>query len=107
METLYSLRRRPIFNAIRNALSAAGVKIVGRIREASNAMLLSLQGDKGSVAYLRQTLGPSTDGIRSKGPVSRLYRAFRRWSGRLSYPDKQTFSVSVGMSQTCQQETRA
>src|SRR5712692_2419434 len=33
-----------------------------------------------SVAYLRQTLGPSTDGVRPKDPVSRLYRALRRWS---------------------------
>jgi DNA-directed RNA polymerase alpha subunit len=54
---------------IRNALSAAGWKTVGEIREASDATLLSLQDlGKGSVTYLRETLGlPSTDGVRPGG----------------------------------------
>ena len=53
---------------IRNALTAAGWKTVGEIREASDATLSSLQYmGKGSVAYLRETLGlSSTDGVRSK-----------------------------------------
>ena len=51
---------------IRNAISAAGWKTVGEIREASDATLLSLQDlGKGSVTYLRQTLDlPSADGVR-------------------------------------------
>ena len=51
---------------VRNALTTAGLKTVGEIREASDAMLLSLQDlGKGSVAHLRETLGlPSTDGVR-------------------------------------------
>jgi DNA-directed RNA polymerase alpha subunit len=51
---------------IRNAVKAVGWKTVGEIREASDAMLLSLQDlGKGSVAHLRETLGlPSTDGVR-------------------------------------------
>src|SRR5712671_5999923 len=54
---------------VRNALTTAGVKTVGEIREASDAMLLSLQDlGKGSVAPLRETLGlPSTDGVRPVG----------------------------------------
>ena len=54
---------------VRNALTTAGVKTVGEIREASDAMLLSLQDlGKGSVAHLRETLGlPSTDGLRPFG----------------------------------------
>ena len=51
---------------IRNALSAAGIKTVGEVREASDATLLGLQ-DLGqrSVAHLRETLGlPSHDGVR-------------------------------------------
>jgi DNA-directed RNA polymerase alpha subunit len=54
---------------IRNALTTAGVKTVGEIREASDAMLLSLRDlGKGSVAHLRETLGlPSTDGVRPLG----------------------------------------
>ena len=54
---------------VRNALTTAGVKTVGEIREASDAMLLSLQDlGKGSVAPLRETLGlPSTDGVRPFG----------------------------------------
>ena len=53
---------------VRNALTTAGLKTVGEIREASDAMLLSLQDlGKGSVARLRETLGlPSRDGIRPK-----------------------------------------
>ena len=53
---------------VRNALTTAGLKTVGEIREASDAMLLSLQGlGKGSVAHLRETLGlPSKDGVRPK-----------------------------------------
>ena len=54
---------------IRNALVTAGLKTVGEIREASDAMLLSLQDlGKGSVAHLRETLGlPSSDGVRPSG----------------------------------------
>jgi DNA-directed RNA polymerase alpha subunit len=54
---------------IRNVLAAEGLKTVGDIREASDAMLLSLQDlGKGSVAHLRETLGlPSTDGVRPFG----------------------------------------
>ena len=54
---------------VRNALTTAGLKTVGEIREASDAMLLSLQDfGKGSVAHLRETLGlPSTDGVRPFG----------------------------------------
>jgi len=53
---------------IRNTLITAGLKNVGEIREASDAMLLSLQDlGKGSVAHLRETLGlPSMDGVRPK-----------------------------------------
>jgi DNA-directed RNA polymerase alpha subunit len=53
---------------VRNALTTAGLKTVGEIREASDAMLLSLQDlGKGSVAHLRETLGlPSMDGVRPK-----------------------------------------
>jgi DNA-directed RNA polymerase alpha subunit len=54
---------------VRNALTTAGVKSVGEIREASDALLLSLQNlGRGSVAHLRETLGlPSTDGVRPFG----------------------------------------
>jgi DNA-directed RNA polymerase alpha subunit len=54
---------------IRNVLAAEGLKTVGDIREASDAMLLSLQYlGKGSVAHLRGTLGlRSTDGVRPFG----------------------------------------
>jgi len=54
---------------VRNALITADLKTVGEIREASDAMLLSLQDlGKGSVADLRETLGlPSTDGVRPLG----------------------------------------
>jgi DNA-directed RNA polymerase alpha subunit len=51
---------------IRNAVTAAGLKTVGEIREASDATLLGLQDlGKGSVAHLRETLGlPSCDSVR-------------------------------------------
>jgi DNA-directed RNA polymerase alpha subunit len=51
---------------IRNVLNAAGLRTVGAIRETSDGTLLSLPDlGKGSVAYLRETLGlPSTDGVR-------------------------------------------
>jgi len=54
---------------VRNALTTAGVKTVGEIREAPDATLLGLQDlGKGSVAHLRETLGlPSADGVRSLG----------------------------------------
>jgi DNA-directed RNA polymerase alpha subunit len=54
---------------IRNVLAAEGLKTVGDIREASDAMLLSLQDlGKGSVAHLRETLGlRSADGVRPFG----------------------------------------
>jgi DNA-directed RNA polymerase alpha subunit len=56
---------------IRNALNSSGLKTVGEIREASDAMLLSLPDlGKSSVTHLRETLGlPSCDGVRpnSKG----------------------------------------
>ncbi len=54
---------------VRNALTSAGLKTIGEIREASDAMLLSLEDlGKGSVAHLRETLGlPSTDGVRPLG----------------------------------------
>ena len=54
---------------VRNAISATGWKTVGEIREASDATLLSLPDlGKGSVSYLRETLGlPSTDGVRPRG----------------------------------------
>jgi DNA-directed RNA polymerase alpha subunit len=54
---------------IRNALTAAGLKTIGKIREESDATLLSLQDPgRGSVAHLRETLGlPSKDGVRPIG----------------------------------------
>ena len=54
---------------IRNALSAAGMKTIGEIREASDATLLSLQNcGESSVAQMRDSLGlPSTDGVRPLG----------------------------------------
>ena len=50
---------------IRNALTVAGWKTVGEIREASDATLLGLQDlGKGSVSYLRDTLGlSSSEGV--------------------------------------------
>jgi hypothetical protein len=57
---------------IRNAITAAGWKTVGEVREASDATLLSLPDvGPGSVAHLRETLGlPSTDGVRP-GPKAK------------------------------------
>jgi DNA-directed RNA polymerase alpha subunit len=54
---------------IRKALEGAGIKTVGEVREAPDAMLLSLQNlGQGSVAHLRKTLGlPSTDGVSPMG----------------------------------------
>jgi DNA-directed RNA polymerase alpha subunit len=54
---------------IRNAVTAAGWKTVGEIREASDTTLLGLQDlGKGSVTHLRETLGlPSKDGVRPVG----------------------------------------
>jgi DNA-directed RNA polymerase alpha subunit len=58
---------------IHTAVTAAGWKTVGEIREASDATLLSLQDlGKGSVAYLRETLGlPSEAGVRPRGPKAK------------------------------------
>lgn len=55
---------------IRKAATGAGWKTVGEIREASDATLLSIQDlGKGSVAYLRGTLGlPSIEGPQPRGP---------------------------------------
>ena len=45
---------------IRNALEFGGLKTVGEVRTASDAVLLSFQGlGRGSVQHLRQTLGPA------------------------------------------------
>ena len=51
---------------ISNALNAAGLKEVGEVRESSDEALLSLPDlGRGSVAYLRETLGlRSSDGVR-------------------------------------------
>jgi DNA-directed RNA polymerase alpha subunit len=58
---------------IRTAVTAAGWKTVGEIREASDATLLSLQDlGKGSVAHLRETLGlPSEAVVRLRGPKAK------------------------------------
>jgi hypothetical protein len=55
---------------IRNAVTGAGWKAVGEIREASDATLWGLQDlGPGSVAHLRETLGlPSKDGVRPAKP---------------------------------------
>jgi DNA-directed RNA polymerase alpha subunit len=55
---------------IRNVLDVAGLRTVGDVREILDDTLLSFQDiEKGSVAYLRETLGlPSCDGVR---PVRR------------------------------------
>jgi DNA-directed RNA polymerase alpha subunit len=57
---------------IRNALNAAGIKTVGEVREAPDAMLLSFQDlGPGSITHLRETLGlPSTAGVRPLGKPS-------------------------------------
>ena len=54
---------------IRKAVTAAGWKTVGEIREASDTTLLSLQDlGQGSVAHLRETLGlTSKEGVRPDG----------------------------------------
>jgi DNA-directed RNA polymerase alpha subunit len=54
---------------IRHAVTEAGWKTVGEIREASDATLLALPDlGKGSVDHLRETLGlPSKDGVRPDG----------------------------------------
>src|SRR4051794_26377208 len=54
---------------IRTAVTAAGWKTVGDIREASDATLLGLQDlGKTSVSHLRETLGLSSkDGVRPTG----------------------------------------
>jgi DNA-directed RNA polymerase alpha subunit len=51
---------------IRNVIKSAGWKTVGEIRVASDAALLAMPDlGKGSVAHLRETLGPpSEDGVR-------------------------------------------
>jgi DNA-directed RNA polymerase alpha subunit len=56
---------------ILNVLAAAGLKTVGDIREASDAMLVSLPDlGRGSVAHLRETLGlPSCDGVRPSAKI--------------------------------------
>jgi DNA-directed RNA polymerase alpha subunit len=56
---------------ILNVLGAAGLKTVGDVREASDAMLVSLPNLGGrSVAHLRETLGlPSCDGVRPSGKI--------------------------------------
>ena len=56
---------------IRNALTEAGWKTVGEIREASDATLLRDLGE-GSVVHLRETLGlPSKDGVTPAGPKAK------------------------------------
>jgi DNA-directed RNA polymerase alpha subunit len=57
---------------IRIAVTAAGWKTVGEIRQASDATLFSIQGlGKGSVAHLRETLGLSKAGVRPHGPKAK------------------------------------
>ena len=56
---------------IRNAVTEAGWKTVGEIREASDATLLRDLGE-GSVVHLRETLGlPSKDGVTPAGPKAK------------------------------------
>jgi DNA-directed RNA polymerase alpha subunit len=58
---------------VRNALTTAGVKTVGEIREAPDATLLGLQDlGKGSVAHLRETLGPLSRRGQTRGQKARL-----------------------------------
>jgi DNA-directed RNA polymerase alpha subunit len=53
---------------IRNVLNAAGLKTVGEIRQMSDDNLLALQDfGPGSVTSLRETLGPSTEGVSPTG----------------------------------------
>ena len=58
---------------IRNAVTEAGWKTVGEIRETSDATLLALPDlGKGSVAHLRETLGlPSKEGVRPDGKANK------------------------------------
>jgi DNA-directed RNA polymerase alpha subunit len=53
---------------IQNVLSAAGLRTVGEVREASDEMLMSLPDlGKVSVDHLRKSLGlPSCDGVRPR-----------------------------------------
>jgi DNA-directed RNA polymerase alpha subunit len=55
-----------VVSGIRDVLTAAGMKTVGDVREATDRSLLSLPAlGKGSLTYLRQQLGlPSSDGVR-------------------------------------------
>jgi DNA-directed RNA polymerase alpha subunit len=61
-----SIDRVRLPTRIRNVLDAAGLKTVGEVREISDDTLLSFQDfGRGSVAFLRKTLGlPSCDGVR-------------------------------------------
>jgi DNA-directed RNA polymerase alpha subunit len=54
---------------IANALSSAGLKVIGEVREASDATLLSFQDlGPGSVARLRETLGqPQSGALKPNG----------------------------------------
>jgi hypothetical protein len=54
---------------MKDALFAAGVKTVGKVREQSDDVLLSSRDlGRSAVARLRETLGlPSTDGVRPLG----------------------------------------
>ena len=58
---------------VHKALTAAGLKTIGEVRETPNEILLNLQ-DLGpnSVSYLREVLGlPSCDGVRSLEKTTR------------------------------------
>ena len=75
---------------IRNALTGAGLKTVGEIREASDATLSKVQDlGKASVTHLRETLGlPSPDGVRpsaAKGAPSGMMdrKRFQRPQSRV------------------------
>jgi DNA-directed RNA polymerase alpha subunit len=63
-ETLISQVQFP--TRILTVLTAAGLKTVGEVREASDKMLLSLPDlGSGSLVHIRETLGlPSCDGVR-------------------------------------------
>jgi DNA-directed RNA polymerase alpha subunit len=54
---------------IRQVLSAAGLHMVGEVREVSDEVLLTLPDfGKASISHLRETLGlPSADGVRPLG----------------------------------------
>jgi DNA-directed RNA polymerase alpha subunit len=54
---------------IRNVLAAERLKTVGEIREASDKMLIALPDlGRGSVAYLRKTLGQSVADSPTRSP---------------------------------------